>query len=462
MMSSSIKIYFPLLVTFLVAFSSCSKDQEDYISIDKRAWLSGGKQTVFTQGSGAFSSMFPVITGRSAMVHEIGDLQFEQTFVSAPAPVNPGLGPIFNNVSCTACHIGDGRGTVPGSPEEASALLFRVSLPGENEYGGPKPVPGYGTQLQNQAILGKKREVIVNINYEEKTHYFDDGSTYTLREPTYTVANTYTNFPSNALLSARVAPPVFGLGLLQAVSKEAIVAQADPNDANDDGISGRPNYVWNIQKQKKTLGRFGLKANQPSILQQVAAAYHGDMGITSSLFPKESSYDQAQYDALIDDHELTDSILHSVAFYVRTLAVPARRNVMDEEVQKGERLFESVGCVKCHAPTMKTAVNVAFPAVSNQVIHPYTDMLLHDMGEGLADNRPDFEATGNEWRTPPLWGIGLTQTVNGHHTFLHDGRARTLMEAIMWHGGEAAEAVAKVKALPKEERKALISFLNSL
>lgn len=452
-----------IVAVFSFLSISCSTDKDEYIPVmPKSAWLSGGQQTVFIQGSGAFSAIFPVLSGQMEMVHEIGDVQFEQAFVTAPAPINPGLGPIYNNVSCTACHVGDGRGTVPSNPEDVSSLLFRTSLPGENKHGGPIPVPGFGLQLQNQGVLETQREVLINISYQQKTDYFADGTAYTLRVPTYSVTESYTNFPSNAMLSPRVAPPVFGLGLLEAIAKEDILASADPNDTNKDGVSGKANYVWNIKKQKMTLGRFGWKANVPTILQQVAAAYHGDMGITSSLFPKESSYSQPQYDALKDDHELSDSLLHSVAFYIRTLAVPARRNVTATEVQYGKEIFTAVGCAKCHTPTMRTAVDVSFPAISNQVIHPYTDLLLHDMGEGLADHRPDFKANGREWRTPPLWGIGLTQTVNGHHTFLHDGRARSLMEAILWHGGEAAASRNKVKALSKSDRKALIAFMKSL
>lgn len=451
---------FTLLLLFCAA---CSTDDETaFAPVDKREWLSGGAQTVFDQGSGAFAQMFSNLPKRLARVHEIGDLQFEQTFVSAPAILNPGLGPVFNNVSCVSCHIADGRGTVPANPEMNASMLFRVSLPGEDKHGGPKPVPGFGTQLQNQGILGTLREAVINIGYEEKTFHFEDGTPYKLRVPSYTVSGVYTGFPSNALLSPRVAPPVFGLGLLEAVSKEDVLSRADPGDANSDGISGSANFVWNVVKETITLGRFGWKANQPSLLQQVAAAYHGDIGITTSVFPKENGYDQQQYDGLQDDYELSDSLLHATAFYIRTLAVPARRNVNEPLVRQGEQLFESTGCVKCHIPTLHTSVNVAFPPISNQVIHPYTDMLLHDMGEDLADHRPDFKANGREWRTSPLWGIGLTQTVNGHHTFLHDGRARNIMEAILWHGGEAAASRDEVKALTAVERKALISFVKSL
>ena len=411
-------------------------------------WLSGGSETAFDQGSGAFSHAFASLPANLLRVHEIGDGQFNATFVSAPAPLNPGLGPIFNNVSCGSCHVSDGRGKVPGLGESTAAnMLFRLSIPGEGEHGNPVPVPGYGDQLQTRSLLNKQREGDVTIVYTGNTYKFADGTTYQLRTPTYTFTGLYTTMPANAMLSPRVAAPVFGLGLLEAISDADILAGADPDDKDSDGISGKANMVWDVLKSKKVLGRFGWKANQPNLLQQVGAAYNGDIGITNMLFPKESS---------------EGSLLYSVQLYVRTLAVPVRRNVTAANVVQGKGLFKSAGCIKCHKADVRTAVDVSLPQVSNQLIHPYTDLLLHDLGPGLADNRPDFLAGGTEWRTAPLWGIGLTQKVNGHTNFLHDGRARNLMEAIMWHGGEAASAKNKVNNMSKTERDALVAFLESL
>lgn len=455
------KVCFAIASTIAIIQVACKKFDANFPNPDSE-WLSGGMQTVFVQGSGAFSNIFPVITDGLARIHEIGDLQFEATFVSAPAPVNPGRGPLFNNVSCASCHIADGRGKVPGAGDTSVLMLFRVSLPGENEHAGPNPVPGFGDQIQNRSTLGIPKEADVKITYNEQTFNFDDGESYKLRFPTYAVSNTHTTFPANVMLSPRVAAPIFGLGLLEAVSDASILSRADENDANGDGISGKPNFVWNEVAGTITLGRFGWKANQPSLLQQVAMAYNGDIGVTTSIFPQENSFGQSQYDNRDDDYELSDSLLHSVEFYIRTLAVPARRNADNPEVKQGKQLFINVGCASCHIPDLKTDVNVAFPSVSNQSIHPYTDLLLHDMGDDLADNRPDFKATGNEWRTSPLWGIGLTQKVNGHNNFLHDGRARNLMEAIMWHGGEAAASRNNVKALTAQERTTLLKFLESL
>ena len=429
---------------------------------DVNEWYSGGSQTVFTRGSGAFESAFPHLSTALEEVHTIGDAAFNATFVTAPALIHPGLGPVFNNVSCGACHVGDGRGKPPVGDEQLMSLLIRISIPGTDPHGGPNPVPGFGGQLQPRANQGVAPEALVYIQYTDHQYTFADGETYFLRTPAYTMQSPYMGLPSDVMYSPRIAPPVFGLGLLEAVPESDIVAMADEDDSNGDGISGKPNYAWNVVEGKKTLGRFGWKAANPSILQQSAGAYSEDMGITNFVFPNESAYGQQQYDNLNDEYEVSDSVLHAVAFYIRSLAVPARRNADDAGVLAGKKIFTEAKCAACHKPMQRTAVNVAFPEISNQVIFPYTDMLVHDMGPDLADYRPDFEASGFEWRTAPLWGIGLTQVVNGHTNFLHDGRARTLLEAIMWHGGEAQPSRDYVAKLTKSDRDLLIKFLESL
>jgi CxxC motif-containing protein (DUF1111 family) len=264
------------------------------------------------------------------------------------------------------------------------------------------------------------------------------------------------------MLSPRIATPVFGLGLLEAIPSETILRFADEQDLDNDGISGRPNYIYDIVNKKNTIGRFGWKANQPTVLQQCASAFNGDMGITNYLYPLENTHGQIQVDNLNDDVEITDSIIHAVALYVQTLSVPARRNVNEKTVQQGKLLFNKANCIGCHKTDIYTSTNVAMPALSNQRIHPFTDLLLHDMGDGLADGRPDYVANGKEWRTAPLWGIGLTKRVNGHTNFLHDGRARNLMEAVLWHGGEAEHSKQMVLQMSKEERNALLKYLESL
>ena len=218
-----------------------------------------------------------------------------------------------------------------------------------------------------------------------------------------------------------------------------------------------------MQAEAEAIGRFGWKASQPTLQQQIDAAYLQDMGITTSLFPVEASAGQAgQDDGLDDDPELGDERVAAVTVYTQTLGVPARRGVNDPLVRQGEALFDSIGCAGCHVPTVQTGVLVGVPQVSEQTIHPYTDLLLHDLGEGLGDGRPDFEATGREWRTPPLWGLGLADTVTAGTEYLHDGRARTVEEAILWHGGEAELSAGHFRALAAQARTAVLRFLHSL
>lgn len=423
--------------------------------------LSGGLATAFDETSKSFGHMVTGLGERDDFVHGLGDASFGKTFVSAPAPINSGLGPVFNNVSCISCHHNDGKGT-PTAGFVNSSLLFRLSIPGKDIHGGPLLIDGYGAQLQDVAIFGKQPEANVSISYSDLPVTYPDGEMVTLRKPTYTLSNAYLALPGNYLISPRLAPPVFGVGLLQNIPAETILSFADENDADGDGISGRPNYVYNPYTQQTELGRFGLKANTSNLLIQVASAYNQDMGITNYVFPKESSVGQSQSDNLPDDPELADTTLNHVTFYVKTLAVPARRNVTDPDIVKGKQLFMQINCSGCHKPLIQTGVDLTLPEISNQRIQPFTDLLLHDMGDGLADNRPDFLASGTEWRTTPLWGIGLFAKTNGTPFYLHDGRARTIEEAILWHGGEAQSAKQKFMSFSKADRQSLLKFIYSL
>ncbi|MCY3724628.1 MAG: c-type cytochrome [Candidatus Poribacteria bacterium] len=458
----------PLILLMSILLSAC--DAESPVAVESTpifatSELSGGETTVFDASSHAFSTPAPNLSTSAFEKHLEGDVEFEANFVTAPAEVNPGLGPIYNNISCINCHSRDGRGRPPKVDEKFVSMLFRLSLPKPADAMDgqpPIPVPGFGTQLNNRAIFGTAPEGKIKIDYTEQTLTTADGTRVYLRYPNYTFTETYQPLPENVEVSPRVAPSVFGLGLLEAIPEEAILAYADENDVDGDGISGRPNYVWDVVAQRYTLGRFGWKANQPTLLQQVAAAYHDDMGLTTSLFMTENSAGQSQLTAHDATPEISDEILEVVTFYVQTLAVPARRNVDDPQVKQGEVLFAKAQCASCHVPTLRTGVLAGVPSVSNQTIQPFTDMLLHDMGPDLADNRSDFRANGREWRTPPLWGIGLVRRVNGHTNFLHDGRARDLMEAILWHGGEAEASRQAVEQMSKAERDALIAFLESL
>ncbi len=399
---------------------------------------------------------------------------FRNPWVSAPASTDArdGLGPLFNTNGCQNCHIKDGRGHPP-SPGDTNAvsMLVRLSIPAVSEAERQKliqygniPEPNYGGQLQDFALPGAKPEGKVAISYRAVPVTFEDGETVTLRQPDLTITNlNYGPMADNVQLSARIAPPMIGLGLLESIPAESIYALADPDDANGDGISGRPNQVWDLDKQRTALGRFGWKAGLPTVNQQNAAAFNGDVGLTTSMFPH---YNCMPSQSVCEDMpnggepEVSDNILGFVEFYARHLAVPARRNVQDPQVQQGQNMFVSAGCNACHVGSFTTAKRPDLSALSEQTIHPYTDLLLHDMGEGLADHRGEFIANGREWRTAPLWGIGYTKEVNAEGTYLHDGRARTLMEAILWHGGEAASAKQRVLAMPKAERDALIAFFT--
>ena len=414
----------------------------------------GGETTTDDLTSHAFSNPAPNLSGTRLDLHLDGDLAFGDQFVRAPSGVNPGLGPVFNDTSCEGCHVADGR--------TREAFLMRLSLPGVDEAGGPRPVQGFGTQLQDDAVFGVSPEGRIDTQWIESAVALDDGTPYSLRTPIQTVGDPYTPLAGGVLTSIRMPRPVFGLGLLEAIPESRLSELADEGDADGDGISGRVNRVFDVREQRTRVGRFGWKASQPTLLQQAAAAYRDDIGVTSSVFPSEAFSGQPQDDLMDDDPEITDETLAAAVFYIQTLAVPAPRDVETPAVVEGEELFEGLGCADCHVPRHVTGVLPDVPEVSNQVIYPYTDLLLHDMGPGLADGRPDFDASGSEWRTPPLWGLGLSSRVTGHTDFLHDGRARGLVEAILWHGGEAEAARDAFSALSASSRAALVTFLQSL
>ncbi len=450
------------ITLFVFAFTMCNKADifpED--GYDER--LSGGAATAFDATSKAFGNMVDGLSARDKKVHELGDEVFSQSFVAPPAVKFQGLGPIYNNVSCINCHRNDGEG-IPTAGFSNSGLLFRVSIPGIDNHGGPNPIPGFGVQLQDKAVFGAQPEASINITYTEVPVTYPDGSVVTLHKPTYTVQNPYLPLPADYFLSPRLAPPMVGLGLLQNIPESTILSFQDLHDANGDGITGKANYVFDSVDNKMEIGRFGWKANSATLLMQIASAYQQDMGITSYALKKESADGQIQMNAVHGDTypELVDSLLNYVLFYVKTLAVPARRNVADADVKKGQALFTQINCSGCHKPTIQTGIDVTAPYLSNQRIHPYTDLLVHDMGDGLADNREDFLAKGGEWRTAPLWGVGLFSITNGTPYYLHDGRANTLEEAILWHGGEAQKSKQQFMTLSKGDRDKVIKFLNSL
>ncbi|HMI07137.1 MAG TPA: di-heme oxidoredictase family protein [Flavobacterium sp.] len=456
-----------LMASMGFALASCSDNDGDELYVDPNVDLSerlyaGGETTIFSATSISFRTPAPNLSAADLEAHIIGDALFENVYVSAPANVNQGLGPIFNNSSCISCHPNDGRAGFPDNILMRSGLLVRASIPGTDAHGGPNPAPGFGLQIQNQAIFGYNAEAQYQAVFTEVNETLADGTVVHLRKPSITLINPYTGLPAGMMLSTRMGPPVFGLGLLEAIPETDILANQDINDSNSDGISGKANYVWDPQANQTVLGRFGWKANTGSLMVQCAAALVEDMGITNPIFQNESGFDQSNgQDGLTDDPEIAQATLNQIVLYCRTLGVPAPRNIQSTNVRQGATVFEQIDCAKCHMPKQKTGSNT-ISALTNQTFFPYTDLLLHDMGEGLADNRPDFLASGSEWKTRPLWGIGLTQLINGHNNFLHDGRARTIQEAILWHGGEAQHAKDSYKQLTTQQRSNLLEFINSL
>lgn len=522
-----------LISAFALALTACGGDSDR--SETDHPWMKaaalGGDTTNMRGNQSSFGFDVPAanLAGESLALHLQGDAEFEVKFIRAPSEdfsQQDGLGPVFNNDSCNDCHARDGRGnyslealqngtewTQLGTEE---SVFLRISIDADsqcesqdaaNDYCAPIAVPGYSDQLFHRGLYNLRGDgsftgqADVYVRFEKHDVTYADGTSVSLSKPVFELRNPYDmpgekpadNMPAISRLlqddvatSPRMGMPMFGLGLLEAIPEADILALADPDDANGDGISGRANYVYDPQAAAQgasdpvSLGRFGWKAGTPSVHVQGSGAYRGDMGITNYLFPEESIVNTPLHDTYLASHPLDDGqqgaeigeeAVKAVMFYANTLAVPGRRNVDDPNVIAGARLFESTGCTGCHTPSFTTAEHpgiwgpsgiVDVAEVEHQKIYPFTDMLLHDMGEGLADNRTEFLANGREWKTRPLWGIGLTHTVNPLAGYLHDGRARTLEEAILWHGGEAEASKESFRQLSRDNREALLSFLESL
>ncbi len=438
---------------------------------------SGGGTTVRKTDRNAFSLPAANLSPTRRLEFSVGNSFFRSPWVIAPSTTTArdGLGPLFNTNACRNCHIKDGRGHPPGpDSDNAVSMLIRLSIPNAPAYArlieqqGVVPEPVYGSQLQDMAIPGVAPEGKVRVEYDSVPVYFQDGTEVELRKPRLLISQLgYGPMHPDTRFSARIAPPMIGLGLLEAIPEAAILANAKAQQRN--GITGRPNRVWDDALQKTVLGRFGWKAGQPNLNQQNAHALSGDMGLTTSLRPVDdctptqtTCRNAPNGNGADGEPEVSDNILRLMLFYTRNLAVPARRDVGAPQVLAGKSLFHQAGCQNCHTPRFATSTKAVEPELAGQVIRPYSDLLLHDMGPGLADNRSEFQAGGSDWRTPPLWGIGLTETVSGHTQFLHDGRARNLLEAILWHGGEALPAQQQVLSFNAQQRTALLAFLNSL
>jgi len=424
--------------------------------------LSGGEATTATGTRDAFSKPAPSTPPEELRTFAFGNRLFTTSWVEAPGSVDlfDGLGPYFSRRSCSGCHTRDGRGRPPASPGDRSTSMV-VKIRAAD---GRSPHPVYGAQLSERAVSGLEPEGRVAIRWEEVPHVYPDGTPVSLRRPVPRPVELAHGEVGPHALSCRIAPGAFGTGLLEAVPDAAIVAAADPRDADGDGVSGRVNLVRDPDTGTLRPGRYGWKATQPSVRGQVTAALIGDMGLTTTLHPAEelTAHQPESHDRPRGgDPEVDDRRLAALVDYTRLLAVPARRDVEDPVVRRGADRFDEVGCTGCHTPTWVTADD-AHPALAGQTIHPYTDLLLHDLGDDLADGVIEGTAEGGEWRTAPLWGLGLAERVNGYRFLLHDGRARTPEEAILWHGGEASGARDAFRRLDATDRAALLAFLESL
>jgi CxxC motif-containing protein (DUF1111 family) len=460
------------VILFCCTLAACESEAELPIaSVEESEDLSGGINFTTTDFSeNAFGVEGRNLTSIEEGQFVTGNSFFRSNWVTSPSSVETldGLGPMMNAISCGSCHFKDGRAKPPSTLGGAlNGLLLRLSIPGQNAHGGPVDEPVYGGQFQDRAILDVDAEGKISITYETINGQYQDGTPYSLRKPVYDFYDlNYGDLHTAFMFSPRIAQQIPGLGLLEAISEQNILSREDENDLNGDGISGRANWVWDESLQQIVLGRFGWKANMPSVRQQVAGAFSGDIGITTSLFPAQG-LTPTQKELYPDlphggEPEITDENLNKISTYVKTLSVPARRDWKEKDILRGKLLFTSLNCSACHVPQMTTGNSNTISALNSQAIRPYTDLLLHDMGEDLSDGRPDFIATGSEWRTPPLWGLGMIEVVNGHTFLLHDGRARNIEEAILWHGGEAAQSKDAFIRLSKDDREKLLKFLKSL
>lgn len=443
----------------------------------------GAATTRYTDSADAFSQLSENMPFAREMDFKLGNAIFRKLWVGSPSSTraSDGLGPLYNARACQNCHIKDGRGHPPEDAEDSRVSAFlRLSVPGGPDqpaipdYIPTMPDPIYGGQLQDLALEGYLAEAHMGLTWHDAPVTLADGTVIMLRRPEYAVERPAQGpLSPDLMISPRVAPQMIGLGLLEAVPAADIAALADPEDADGDGISGRMNIVWSDEFDQPMLGRFGLKAGAPTIAHQSAGAFSGDMGLSTPLFPDpygdctgaETACRSAavgQEPGVRDGLEVDQASLDLVTFYSRNLAVPARRSPGDAQVLRGKDIAYTIGCTGCHNPKFVTHRLEDQPEQSFQLIWPYTDLLLHDMGPGLADHRPESRATGREWRTAPLWGASLNGQVTGVESYLHDGRARTLLEAVLWHGGEAQAARDAVVGLPKEDREALIAWLESL
>lgn len=477
-----------------LALCACATIAEPNNAIPARSIseaLPGGEGSVKSRPFASFQLPAANLPESQRPLFHAGKALANQPWIKAPTVTDArdGLGPIYNARTCLGCHINGGRGSVPQSDNEAIfTAIVRLSVPGDKDaVRGSQPDPRYGDQLQGQSVAlshqlrGKipRKNPVTNpepppeariyLDWLEKTFTYTDGESVTLRSPMLRLEELgYGPVDPSALFSLRAAPAIAGMGLLEAIDQTTINALSDPKDSDADGISGRVNQVWDFEQGATVPGRFGWKANRSNLRITTASAFHGDLGISNPIFPGQpctALQPRCQRTTNGNDangFELPEHLLALTVGFVRNIGVPSSRQPTAQS-ELGRTHFFDAGCAACHQPSYITEVRSGDLAhLGGQTIWPYTNLLLHDMGPSLADERPDYDASGSEWRTPPLWGIGLSAKVNGIATLLHDGRARNVEEAILWHGGEGAKARMAFTAMDKRDREALIAFVESL
>ena len=427
---------------------------------------SGGDATTDVQSRNAFTQHPSALDADALRVFAYGNRIFSTPWVEAPASVKhfDGLGPFFSSRSCSGCHVHDGRGRPPAGPGDSTVSMV-VKLGIADASGRRRPDPRYGGVLSERAVRALAPEGRLVVEWEDVERPYPDGARATLRRPRSRVTELhYGPLSQETRPSLRIAPAVIGVGLLEAVPESLLAALADSEDADRDGVSGRIHWLPGDASGARHAGRFGWKAAQPSVAAQVTTALVEDMGITTPARPRAdlgAGQSAARSRPTGGEPELKGAALEALVAYCRLVAVPARRTLDDPAVRRGADRFRESGCASCHAPALSTGAGPQ-ATLSRQVVHPFTDLLLHDMGPELSDGMPEGDAAASEWRTPPLWGIGLAATVNGNRFLLHDGRARSYEEAILWHGGEAEKSRETFRALPAAARNDLVRFLDSL
>ena len=431
--------------------------------------LTGGAGTIENTGKNAYSQHLTTLSFEDRQNFLIGNGFFRKLWIAAPSSTisSDGLGPIYNARACQSCHIKDGRGHLPET-EKPLSLVVKIG-----EYKNLNLIPDqiYGKQFQFFAIPGMSAEVQGNIIKEEYITNLNNNYNLHSKKVDFDIQSlNFGDIKTKNSMSLRISPQVYGVGLIDSIEESDILVKSDENDLDGDGISGIARIVKDEQG-KDRVGRFGIRASTPNLTVQSGVAFMHDMGISNPVGKNaygdctKKQKDCFKFTTGInknDKVEVSEEILEKVVFYLSSLSPPKRRNVNDKDVLRGKEIFYESKCTSCHTPKYVTSKNAKFDFLKFQLIWPYSDFLLHDMGDNLADKNLEGKITNREWKTPALWGIGLAKKVNSRATFLHDGRAETILEAILLHGGEASYSIEYLLQNHKNELQELLKFVESL